>query len=79
MSEQATPPGPPPADTAADENQIIAERRAKLARLREAGPAFPNDFTPTLRAGALIAAHDAKTRNEGLPRQMRANHCAGAR
>ena len=27
-----------------DENQIIAERRAKLARLRESGNAFPNDF-----------------------------------
>jgi len=28
-----------------DENQIIAERRNKLAKLREAGTAFPNDFT----------------------------------
>ncbi|UXY14337.1 lysine--tRNA ligase [Chitiniphilus purpureus] len=27
-----------------DDNQIMAERRAKLAVLREAGPAFPNDF-----------------------------------
>ncbi len=27
-----------------DENALIAERRAKLARLREAGSAFPNDF-----------------------------------
>jgi len=35
-----TNPAPPPAD----ENQIIAERRAKLARLREKGQAFPNDF-----------------------------------
>ena len=29
---------------AEDENHIIAERRAKLARLREAGVAYPNDF-----------------------------------
>ena len=27
-----------------DENKLIAERRAKLAELRAAGPAFPNDF-----------------------------------
>ncbi len=27
-----------------DENHLIAERRAKLARLRERGIAFPNDF-----------------------------------
>lgn len=27
-----------------DENRFIAERRQKLATLREAGPAFPNDF-----------------------------------
>ena len=28
----------------ADENRLIAERRAKLAELREAGEAYPNDF-----------------------------------
>src|SRR2546422_7453726 len=33
-----------PVEPAQDENQIIAERRSKLAKLREAGPAFPNDF-----------------------------------
>ena len=27
-----------------DENHVIAERRAKLARIRETGIAFPNDF-----------------------------------
>ncbi len=27
-----------------DENQIIAERRARLAELRKRGAAFPNDF-----------------------------------
>jgi lysyl-tRNA synthetase class 2 len=45
----ATPP--------ADESQVFAERRAKLARLRESGPAFPNDFVPADRAGLLLAAH----------------------
>lgn len=29
-----------------DENKLIAERRAKLASLREQGNAFPNDFRP---------------------------------
>ncbi len=48
----------------ADENQIIAERRAKLARLREAGPAFPNDARPADRAGTLIEAHDALDREQ---------------
>ena len=33
-------PAPPPVD----ENHLIAERRAKLAALREQGIAFPNDF-----------------------------------
>jgi lysyl-tRNA synthetase class 2 len=30
--------------TEADENRLIAERRAKLQELREAGQAYPNDF-----------------------------------
>jgi lysyl-tRNA synthetase class 2 len=38
------------------ENRLIAERRAKLARLREAGPAFPNDFKRDALAGELAAA-----------------------
>jgi lysyl-tRNA synthetase class 2 len=38
------------------ENRLIAERRAKLARLREAGPAFPNDFRREELAGELLAA-----------------------
>lgn len=33
-----------PAPAAEDENKLIAERRGKLAQLREAGNAFPNDF-----------------------------------
>ena len=37
----------------ADENRLIAERRAKLQTLREAGQAFPNDFRPNSTAAAL--------------------------
>ena len=40
-------------DALAAENSLIAERRAKLARLRERGPAFPNDFRPAHQAAAL--------------------------
>ncbi|MHB1677451.1 MAG: lysine--tRNA ligase [Sulfuriferula sp.] len=36
-----------------EENQIIAERRAKLAALRGAGVAFPNDFARQHLAGEL--------------------------
>ena len=43
----ATPP--------ADENFLIAERRGKLAQLREGGVAFPNDFKRTQFAGDLQA------------------------
>ncbi len=60
----------PASAPATDENQIIAERRAKLAALRALGPAFPNDFTRTHLAAALHAAHGAATREalekEGL-------------
>jgi lysyl-tRNA synthetase class 2 len=39
-----------------DENPLIAERRTKLAKLREAGVAFPNDFRRDALAGDLHAA-----------------------
>jgi lysyl-tRNA synthetase, class II len=51
--------------TAADENQIIAERRAKLAALRAQGQAFPNDFRRNALAAELHAAHGAKA-NDAL-------------
>jgi lysyl-tRNA synthetase class 2 len=38
------------------ENRLIAERRAKLARLRERGAAFQNDFKRSELAGELVAA-----------------------
>src|SRR5437773_10651142 len=43
-----------------NENQIIAERRAKLRALRERGPAYPNDFRRDAFAGALHEAHDGE-------------------
>jgi lysyl-tRNA synthetase class 2 len=36
-----------------DENRLIAERRAKLAALREAGEAYPNDFRKDTTAASL--------------------------
>ena len=43
-----------------DENQIIAERRAKLAALRAAGQVYPNDFHRDALADDLHEAHDGK-------------------
>ncbi|OFZ97355.1 MAG: lysine--tRNA ligase [Betaproteobacteria bacterium RIFCSPLOWO2_02_FULL_62_17] len=48
-----TPPAPQ------DENQIIAERRAKLVELRKAGIAFPNDFRREHLAADLHRDYDA--------------------
>jgi lysyl-tRNA synthetase class 2 len=47
-----------------DENQIIAERRAKLAELRAAGTAFPNDFRREHLAGDLHHAYGALEKEE---------------
>ena len=41
-----------------DENALIAERRTKLAAIREKGIAFPNDFRPTHKAADLHQAYD---------------------
>ncbi len=41
---------------AGDENRLIAERRAKLAALRQAGQAFPNDFRRDALAAQLHAS-----------------------
>ena len=43
-----------------DENQVIAERRAKLKALRERGQAYPNDFRRGALAAELHDAHGAK-------------------
>jgi lysyl-tRNA synthetase class 2 len=57
--------GPP----AQDENQIVAERRAKLAALRAQGIAFPNDYRREHLAGDLHRAYGAldKLALEGHP------------
>lgn len=57
-----------PQNPVIDENHLIAERRHKLAQLREGGPAFPNDFKPTHRAGVLHFLYDDHTK-EALAEQ----------
>lgn len=47
----------PAPQTPADENALIAERRAKLTALRGQGVAFPNDFRRRDEAGALQAVY----------------------
>ena len=44
-----------------DENKLIAQRREKLARLREQGIPFPNDFRRNVVAGELHAEYGEKT------------------
>lgn len=55
---------PTPNEPSQDENRLIAERRSKLAELREQGNAFPNHFRPDSTATALQAAHGDKTKEE---------------
>ncbi|MDO4769432.1 MAG: lysine--tRNA ligase [Brachymonas sp.] len=69
MSEQASTSSAAQAAPAADENQLIAERREKLKALRAEqaqgkGVAFPNDCKPTHRAADLLAAHGDKSKEE---------------
>jgi len=47
-----------------DENQIVAERREKLAKLRAEGIAFPNDFRRENTAGKLDELYGSKSREE---------------
>jgi lysyl-tRNA synthetase class 2 len=44
-----------------DENHLIGERRAKLAKMRERGTAFPNDFRRNALAADLLTAYGGKT------------------
>jgi lysyl-tRNA synthetase class 2 len=50
-----------------DENQLIAERREKLAAIRRQGVAFPNDFKPTHHAAELVRRHGASSNEELEP------------
>ena len=65
-AEQQTPPPP-------DENQLIAERRAKLAEWRKTGKAFPNDFQRENTALRLHEGYGDKTAEElaGLPVEVK--------
>ena len=53
-----------PNATQQDENKLIAERRAKLAALREQGNPFPNAFRRDSTAEGLKAAHGDKSKEE---------------
>ena len=62
-------PSPAPA---VDENQIVAERRAKLGALRAQGQAFPNDFRRDTLAADLHARYGGKTNEELEPLGIKA-------
>jgi len=57
MTNEQTSPIP-------DENQIFAERRNKLAEIRKAGVAFPNDFERKHLAGDLHTEYGERTHDE---------------
>ncbi len=69
MTSASTPqPTPAPPAAATDDNQLIAERREKLAAIRQQGIAFPNDFKPTHQARELLRKYGELT-NEALEPQ----------
>jgi len=53
-----------------DENQIIAERRARLAELRKRGAAFPNDFRREHLAAELHKTWGDKANEELEPKSI---------
>jgi len=53
-----------------DDNALILERREKLAAIRRAGVAFPNDFKPADRAAALVQAHGERSNDELEPQAI---------
>jgi len=55
------------------EHRLVAERRAKLARLREEGEAFPTDFRRDVMAGELHAEYGDKDNAylEAHPRRVK--------
>jgi len=55
----------------ADDNQIIAERREKLGKLRTQGPAFPNDFDRVHYAGELQAQYGNLEKAELEPKGIK--------
>ena len=73
MNKKNEPPENPPAQ---DENQIIAERRARLAELRRQGAAFPNDFRREHLAAELRKIWGSQS-NEDLEAKNTAVSVAG--
>ncbi|WP_428505487.1 lysine--tRNA ligase [Roseateles sp.] len=77
MMTQHTPPAPHHAPAAQDENQLITERREKLAALRaKTAVPFPNDFKPQHRALPLNQRY-GDLDNEALEPQAVAVSVAG--
>jgi len=72
--DEKNKPGTEPAPV--DENKIIAERRAKLAKLRQAGGAYPNDFTRSDLAARLDEKW-GETETEALDKQQVAATISG--
>ena len=54
-----------------DENQIIAERRSKLAAIRKAGVAFPNDFSRTHLSSELHETYGEMSHEELEVKQVK--------
>jgi len=54
-----------------DESQVVAERRVKLAGLRKAGIAFPNDFRREHLSGDLHQAYDALAKEDLEPKAVK--------
>ena len=54
-----------------DEGKEIADRKAKLAKLRENGQAFPNDFRRNIMSGELHAEYGEKDAEEIELRNVR--------
>ena len=65
MTPIKSPASPNP--VVADDNQLIAERREKLAAIRRVGIAFPNDFKPAQRAAELLRQHGDQSNEELEP------------
>ena len=68
MSDPAAPNVTSPV---VDENQIIAERRGKLAQLRADGLAYPNDFRRDALAADLHGMHDPEGNETLEPKAIR--------
>lgn len=60
MTSAEHDPAQSPLAPAVDENKLMAERRAKLAALRERGIAFPNDFRRDAHCQDLQSTYEGK-------------------